>query len=184
MFNQCCCGFPTDLVRLFLLCIASISQTCLILSFCINTSPKCLTVAMDAFIIQIQAVRLTLGAVWKWTISNISKLLASNVGHGIGKTGDCWGQVATDCRSVLELFVQIPWNVLGFHWMFLKSVMIVAKHRWKNYSNMRKQHNSNTIHQMVYGLVTNIFARCHHLAFPDCIIIIITLTHIVLFIQK
>ena len=53
----------------------------------------------------IQAVRLTLGALLKWTFS---KLPASNVGRsGVGITGDCQGQVAIDCRNVLEfeLFV-------------------------------------------------------------------------------
>ena len=65
--------------------------------------------------IQIQVVRLILGAVLEW---NFSKLQASNVGHGgngVGVTGHSRGQVATDCRNVLEYFIRVPWNVLGFH---------------------------------------------------------------------
>ena len=134
MFNQCCCGFPAHPVRLFL-CIASMIQVELMLSFCVNISPKCLTVATCRVIIPIQAVRLTLGAVLKWTFS---KLPASNVGRGgrargVDVTGDCWGQVATDCRNVLEVefFVRVPWTVLGFHLMFLDSVMNITHNSGK-----------------------------------------------------
>ena len=56
------------------------------LSFRVNISAKCLTVPMNRVIILIQAVRLTLGAVLKWTFS---KLPASNVGRtGVGVAGD------------------------------------------------------------------------------------------------
>ena len=39
------------------------------LCFCVNIAAKCLTVAIYIFIMLVQAVRLTLGAVLKWTFS-------------------------------------------------------------------------------------------------------------------
>ena len=49
----------------------------LILSFRVNISARCLTVAMDRVIL-VQAVKLTFGAVLKWTFM---KLPASNASH-------------------------------------------------------------------------------------------------------
>ena len=65
-------------------------------------SAKCLTAAMllYEFVIRIWAVRLTLGAVFKWTFS---KLPANNMGRsGEGEPGDCRGQVATGRGNILE----------------------------------------------------------------------------------
>ena len=45
----------------------------LILSFRVNISAKCLTVATDRVIIPIQADRLTLGPVLKWTFIKLPK---------------------------------------------------------------------------------------------------------------
>ena len=80
-------------------------------------SAKCLTAAMllYEFVIRIWAVRLTLGAVFKWTFS---KLPANNMGRsGEGEPGDCRGQVATGRGNVLEFecFFRVPWNVSEFH---------------------------------------------------------------------
>ena len=67
-------------------------------------------------IIPIQAAGVILGPVLKWTFS---KLPASNVDHvhGVGITRDCQGQVAADCRNVLEFecFVRVHLYFLGFH---------------------------------------------------------------------
>ena len=59
---------------------------------------------MNIVILLIQAFKLTLRAILKWTFS---KLLASNVGgSGVAVAGDCRGQVDKNL---------VPWNVLEFH---------------------------------------------------------------------
>ena len=75
---------------------------------------------MDRVIILIQAVKLTLVAVLKWTFS---KLPANNVGrNGVGVAGDYRGQVATGRRNAPEIECIISsWYVLIFNWMFLNS---------------------------------------------------------------
>ena len=73
----------------------------LILSFCIISLAKLLTVDANGVIVLIQTLRLTLGAVLKWIFS---KLPSSNMGFSsVSVAGDFRVQVATGRRYVLEL---------------------------------------------------------------------------------
>ena len=69
--------------------------------------------------ISIQAVRLTLGAVLKWTFSKLPGGSVGRGGHGVGVTRVCRGQVATDCQNVRSSTLEC----VLFHRMFLKSVI-------------------------------------------------------------